>query len=116
MATSENVSPARPVGALRGLLSSQRNFQRLQQIIILLIMVIGAIAMIAPFEWMLSTSLSRSANVAMPRIPKFWPSDPSLFNYKVAITNLPLVRYYANSLLVTAASDRKSTRLNSSHG
>ena len=53
--------------------------------------------MIAPFEWMLATSFSRSANVAMPRIPRFWPADPSVFNYKVAITNLPLVRYYLNS-------------------
>lgn len=105
MATSENISPAaRPVGALRGLLASQRNFRRLQQIVIFIIMAIGAIAMIAPFEWMLSTSLSRSSNVAMPRIPTFLPADPSLFNYKVAITNLPLVRYYLNSLVVTVIS------------
>lgn len=102
--TSESISPARPIGILRGLLSSQRNFKRLQQIIIFIIMVIGAVAMIAPFEWMLATSFSRSANVAMPRIPRFWPADPSGFNYKVAMTNLPLVRYYLNSLFVTVTS------------
>jgi len=102
--TSESISPARPVGILRGLFSSQRNFRRLQQILIFLIMVLGAVAMIAPFEWMLATSFSRSANVAMPRIPRFWPADPSTFNYKVAITNLPLVRYYVNSLIVTTTS------------
>jgi len=104
MATSENISPARPVGSLRGLLSSQRNFKRLQQVIIFIIMAVGAIAMIAPFEWMLATSFSRSANVSMPRIPRFWPADPSFFNYKVAITNLPLVRYYLNSLFVTTTA------------
>jgi multiple sugar transport system permease protein len=60
--------------------------------------------MVAPFEWMLATSFSRSANIAMPRIPTFWPSDPSFFNYKVASTNLPLVRYYLNSLIVTGVS------------
>jgi multiple sugar transport system permease protein len=98
------MSSARPIVSLRGLLRSQRNVKRLQQIVIFIIMAIGAIVMIAPFEWMLSTSLSRSANVAMPRIPRFWPTDPSLFNYKVAITNLPLVRYYLNSLLVTGLS------------
>jgi multiple sugar transport system permease protein len=102
--TSESISPPRAIGILRGLLNSQRNFKRLQQIIIFIIMVIGAIAMIAPFEWMLATSFSRSANVAMPRIPRFWPADPSVFNYKVAITNLPLVRYYLNSLIVTTTS------------
>jgi multiple sugar transport system permease protein len=100
--TSESITPTPHTGILRGLLSSQRNFKRLQQIVIFMLMTIGAIAMIAPFEWMLATSFSRSANVAMPRIPRFWPSDPSGFNYKVAITNLPLVRYYLNSLFAFA--------------
>jgi ABC-type glycerol-3-phosphate transport system permease component len=104
MTTSENISSANPTETKRGLLSSYRNTRRLQQIMILVIMVIGAIAMIAPFAWMLSTSFSRSANVAMPRIPTFWPSDPSLFNYKVAITNLPLLRYYLNSFIVTVSA------------
>ena len=104
MTTSENISSASPAETRRGLLSSYRNTKRLQQIMILIIMAIGAIAMIAPFAWMLSTSFSRSANVAMPRIPTFWPSDPSLFNYKVAITNLPLLRYYLNSFIVTVSA------------
>ena len=102
--SSGSISPAPRVGIWRGILSSQRNFRRLQQITIFVIMAIGAVAMIAPFEWMLATSFSRSANVAMPRIPTFWPSDPSFFNYKVASTNLPLVRYYLNSVIVTTIS------------
>ena len=104
MTTSENISSANPTEAKRGLLSSYRNTKRLQQIMILVIMVVGAIAMIAPFAWMLSTSFSRSANVAMPRIPTFWPADPSIFNYKVAMTNLPLLRYYINSFIVTVSA------------
>jgi multiple sugar transport system permease protein len=84
--------------------ASPRNVHRLQQIIIFMILALGAVAMIAPFEWMLATSLSRSANTAMPRLPRFWPTDPSFFNYKVAITNLPLVRYYLNSLFVTVST------------
>jgi multiple sugar transport system permease protein len=104
MASSENISTTRPSASLQSVLGSQRNFRRLQQIVIFIIMTIGAIAMIAPFEWMLATSFSRSANVAMPRIPTFWPSDPSFFNYKVASTNLPLLRYYLNSILVTTIS------------
>ena len=104
MTTSQNISAAKPTETKRGLLSSYRNTKRLQQVMILVIMAIGAIAMIAPFAWMLSTSFSRSANVAMPRIPTFWPSDPSFFNYKVAMTNLPLVRYYLNSFIVTVSA------------
>lgn len=104
MASSENISPARPADTVRSWLGSQRNFKRVQQVLIFAIMAIGAIAMIAPFAWMLATSFSRSANIAMPRIPTFWPADPSTFNYKVAVTNLPLVRYYLNSLIVTVAA------------
>jgi len=104
MASSENISSVRPAETVRSWLRSQRNFKRVQQVIIFIIMAIGAVAMIAPFEWMLATSFSRSANIAMPRIPTFWPADPSTFNYKVAATNLPLVRYYLNSLIVTVAA------------
>jgi len=78
--------------------------ERLRQAAIVVILSIGAIAMILPFEWMLATSLSREANVGMPRYPRFWPPDPSLFNYMVAATNLPLVRYYLNSVIVVGAT------------
>jgi len=105
MESTDNALTTQPASsASRGPLTSYRKFQRLQQVIIFIILAIGAIAMIAPFEWMLATSFSRSANTAMPRIPRFWPADPSFFNYKVAITNLPLVRYYLNSLIVTVVS------------
>lgn len=102
--TDDTLTTQPSSSALRGQLTSYRKFQRMQQVIIFIILAIGAIAMIAPFEWMLATSFSRSANTAMPRLPRFWPADPSFFNYKVAITNLPLVRYYLNSLFVTVAS------------
>ncbi len=81
--------------------ASHQRTQRTRQTIIWIILSLGALAMIVPFEWMIATSFSRLANQSMPRIPRFWPVDPSLFNYQVAITNLPLVRYYLNSFFVT---------------
>lgn len=104
MASTDDTLTTQPSEAASSPLTSYRTVQRLQQIIIFIILTIGAVAMIAPFEWMLATSFSRSANIAMPRIPTFWPADASIFNYKVAITNLPLVRYYINSIIVTVAS------------
>ncbi|WP_170322884.1 carbohydrate ABC transporter permease [Acrocarpospora macrocephala] len=56
--------------------------------------------MVLPFVWMVTTSLSRQSNSAMPRTPTFWPPDPSLFNYEVAATSLPIERFYLNSLIV----------------
>lgn len=67
-------------------------------------LVIGAAAMVLPFWWMFATSLSRKANVSMPRTPSFWPADPSFFNYQVATANLPIVQLYANSLLVVGVT------------
>jgi ABC-type glycerol-3-phosphate transport system permease component len=60
--------------------------------------------MLVPFGWMIGTSLSREADIAMPRLPRLWPPDPSLFNYHIALANLPIVRYYVNSIIVVGAS------------
>jgi multiple sugar transport system permease protein len=86
------------------LLTSQRNSERLRQIVIFIVLGLGAVMMILPFEWMLATSLSRSANSVMPRIPRLWPLDASLFNYQLALTNLPVARYYLNSIIVTGTA------------
>jgi ABC-type glycerol-3-phosphate transport system permease component len=84
--------------------ASRRRMERLRQAAIVVILSLGALAMILPFEWMIATSLSREANIGMPRYPRFWPPDASLFNYMVATTNLPLLRYYLNSVVVVGAT------------
>lgn len=86
------------------LVAGRRRREQIRQTAIILILAVGALAMVLPFEWMVATSLSREANVGMPRDPRFWPPDPSQFNYMVAATNLPLVRYYLNSTIVVTAT------------
>ena len=93
-----------PDSAVQRLFASRRVNNRAQQLVIFAVLAIGAITMIIPFIWMVGTSFSRSANIAMPRIPRLWPTDPSLFNYQVAVTNLPIIRYYVNSFIVTATT------------
>jgi multiple sugar transport system permease protein len=107
--TPPQAQQATPAGVVRSTaqarpLADRRQVERARQILILIILSIGAITMIVPFEWMLATSLSRSANSAMPRIPTLWPADPSFFNYKISITNLPIATYYLNSLIVTSSA------------
>lgn len=67
------------------------------------VLIAGALVFVIPFVWMFTTSLSRKANQGMPRIPTFWPPDPSEFNYMVASTNLPLIQFYANSIITVTA-------------
>jgi multiple sugar transport system permease protein len=90
--------------ALRWGRESGRSGERVAQAAIMAILLLGALAMILPFVWMIATSLSRQANMVMPRIPTLWPSDPSLFNYKIAATNLPILRYYLNSFIVVGST------------
>jgi multiple sugar transport system permease protein len=89
---------------LRRFFASKRNTARVEQIGIFLVLALGALAMLIPFIWMVGTSFSRSANTAMPRIPTLFPEDPDTFNYKVAVTNLPILRYYLNSFIVTTST------------
>lgn len=93
-----------PIAAARSRIAAVRasrsRTERLRQVAIVTILGVGALAMILPFEWMIATSLSREANIGMPRTPRFWPPDPSFFNYIVASSNLPLFRFYFNSIVV----------------
>lgn len=74
-----------------------------RQLVAYAVLVGGALVFIVPFWWMFATSLSRRANSGMPRIPSFWPPDASDFNYVVASSNLPLVRFYFNSFVTVLA-------------
>jgi multiple sugar transport system permease protein len=94
---------SQPVRASR-LFATRRQAERMEQLVLVALLSLGALIMLVPFIWMLTTSLSRSANIAMPRIPRFWPADPSWFNYEVALKNLPVARYYLNSLIVTTSA------------
>lgn len=86
----------------------QRRFKLLHdwpaQAFMAAVLSVGAIFMLVPFLWMVATSLSRKSNIAMPRVPNFWPTDASFFNYTVATANLPILRYYLNSLIVVGAT------------
>ena len=74
------------------------------QLAMAVVLIFGAIIMLAPFLWMVATSLSRKANASMPRAPTLWPPDPSFFNYWIASANLPIVKLYINSLFVVGTT------------
>jgi multiple sugar transport system permease protein len=64
-----------------------------------IILIIGAIVMIIPFLWMLSTSLkSASATFVLP--PEWIPKDPSLTSYRQVFDTVPMGRFFANSIFV----------------
>lgn len=65
-----------------------------------IILILGAIAMLLPFIWMLSTSFKPATEViAWP--PSFIPAHPTLENYGKVFEVMPFARYFFNSMLVT---------------
>ncbi len=68
-----------------------------------LILILGAICMIIPFLWMISTSLkTSSATFVFP--PEWIPKDPSLESYHQVFETVPMVRFFMNSIFIALVS------------
>lgn len=64
-----------------------------------LILVVGAICMIIPFLWMISTSLkTSSATFVFP--PEWIPKNPSLDSYKQVFETVPMLTFFMNSIFI----------------
>ena len=67
-----------------------------------IILIIGSLAMLLPFFWMLSTSLKLPREIFT--FPPTWiPSEFAWNNYSEALTSLPFDRYYINSFVVATS-------------
>lgn len=78
-------------------------FFRKNNIIIFIIVLIGAVAMVFPFVWMVFSSFKTSADVyAYP--PKWMPSQFNFDNYKAVFKMIPFWRYYYNSIYTSVIS------------
>ncbi|MCL1796015.1 MAG: carbohydrate ABC transporter permease [Clostridia bacterium] len=74
------------------------------QAIITAVLAVGSLSMVIPFLWMLATSFDAGSMYDLVIPPRFWPSEPSLSAYRIAVTNIPLFRYMFNSLTVAAGN------------
>lgn len=66
-----------------------------------LLLLLGAILVVMPFLWMISTSLKPSADVFREFPPRLIPSTFAWDNYSKALQSQPFGRYYFNSLFVS---------------
>lgn len=74
----------------------------LSKSLIYALLIIGALFILIPFIWMISTSLKPSNEVLiMP--PKFIPSKIMWGNYRIALEAAPFKRYFMNSIIVTVS-------------
>jgi multiple sugar transport system permease protein len=74
---------------------------RLGRVLVLVLLFGGALVMIVPFLWLLSTSLKEQRQIFL--YPPQWIPNPVRWqNYPEALTQLPFGRYTVNTLLITA--------------
>lgn len=72
---------------------------------LLFLLLLGmGVLMLYPFLWMLSVSLERSSNIAVPFPPRIIPEQFSIFNYKLVFENGVLFKTYANSAIISLFS------------
>jgi len=80
----------------------QRVSRALTRTIIHLILIGGAITMVMPLVWMLSTSLKTKLGVFhIP--PIFIPADPQWHNYPDMLKSVPYGRWFLNSAFIAVA-------------
>jgi multiple sugar transport system permease protein len=80
-----------------------RSFRTLPAFAVSGLLVLLALTMLAPFLWMVSTSLM-GENEVFRFPPAFIPSAPRWANYPEAMTMQPFARFFLNSLIVAAAA------------
>jgi len=76
--------------------------KKLSNLPIHIILVVGALAMILPYAWMLSTSLKAQGEV-LTYPPQWLPSEFVWQNYVRAWQAAPFARYFLNSIIVAVA-------------
>lgn len=80
-----------------------------------LVLLVGAVAALAPLVWMVSASLMPTGEAnSFP--PRFLPSRATLLHYRELFTRLNLGRAFASSLIVATATTAVSLLFNSMAG
>lgn len=67
-------------------------------LLLFIILLFASAVFILPFLWMIAISFDKSANYSIPFPPSLLPKEFSLINYKIAFKDLPMVRYFANTI------------------
>jgi len=77
-----------------------RRAVQMERVVVWTLLVAGALVMIVPFLWLVSTSLKEQRQIFL--YPPQWIPDPVAWrNYPEALTVLPFGRFVSNTLIVT---------------
>lgn len=78
--------------------------RRVRTFFIGLLLTLWAILVLFPFYWMLLTSVKSYGSYNSEYIPKLFTLYPTLENYASAFSQVPLARYFLNTLIFTVVT------------
>lgn len=78
--------------------------KRIRTFFIGLLLTLWAILVLFPFYWMLLTSVKSYGSYNSEYIPKLFTLHPTLGNYASAFSQVPLARYFLNTLIFTVVT------------
>ncbi|MDR0657259.1 MAG: carbohydrate ABC transporter permease, partial [Treponema sp.] len=79
----------------------RKKIKAINDALVYFILSIGAVSMVVPFLWMVSTSLKEKKSVTM--YPPQWIPDPVVWaNYPKAISVFPFFQYLWNTFKITS--------------
>ena len=81
--------------------ASARRRKRLRTVLVGILLTLWAMIVLFPFYWMLLTSVKSYGSYNSEYIPKLFTLSPTLENYKSAFSQVPLARYFLNTLIFT---------------
>ena len=68
------------------------------------LLVLWALMVLFPYYWMLLTSIKSYSSYNAEYVPSFFTLHPTLENYVSAFTQVPLARYFLNSIIFTVVT------------
>lgn len=81
----------------------ERN-QRIKKGVTYALLGVWAVAVIFPFYWMLLTSFKDFGDYNAESVPQFITLNPTLENYIISFTSVPLFDYFINTLIFTVVT------------
>ena len=68
------------------------------------LLTLWAVIVLFPFYWMLLSSVKSYSAYNSERVPAFFTLSPTMENYGYAFTEVPLARYFTNTIIFTVAT------------
>ena len=82
----------------------QQKRKAVKKVITYAVLGIWAVVVLFPFYWMLLSSIKSYADYNAESVPQFITLSPTLENYMIAFTSVPLLDYFLNTLIFTVAT------------